>query len=80
MLFDLGKPAEALAAFGATLKKEPNRLGAMPGAVKAAAKAADSAKAAQHYRAAAALTESGEPGANRHRRDASFPGEAKVAP
>src|SRR5262245_31861649 len=56
MLLDRGKPADALAAFETTLKKEPNRLGATLGAAKAAEKAGDSAKAAQHYRAAVALT------------------------
>ena len=61
MLLELGKPAEALAAFEATLKKEPNRLGAMLGAAGAAAKAGNSAKAEQHYRAAVALTESADP-------------------
>jgi Tfp pilus assembly protein PilF len=61
MLLDRGKPADALAAFEATLKKEPNRLGAELGAAKAAAKAGDSAKAAQHYRAAVKLTESADP-------------------
>ncbi|MFL4978861.1 MAG: tetratricopeptide repeat protein [Xanthobacteraceae bacterium] len=61
MLLELGKPAEALAAFEATLKKEPNRLGAMLGAARAAAKAGNSAKAEQHYRAAIALTESADP-------------------
>jgi tetratricopeptide (TPR) repeat protein len=61
MLLDRGKPAEALAAFEATLKKEPNRLGATLGAAKAAAKVGDSAKAAQHYRAAVKLTENADP-------------------
>jgi tetratricopeptide (TPR) repeat protein len=61
MLLDRGKPAEALAAFKATLKKEPHRLGATLGAAKAAMAAGDSAKAAQHYRAAVMLTESADP-------------------
>ena len=61
MLLAVGKPAEALAAFEATLKKEPNRLGATLGAARAAAKAGDGAKAAQHYRAAVALTENADP-------------------
>jgi hypothetical protein len=50
MLLERGKPAQALAAFEATLKKEPNRLGATVGAAKAAEKAGDNAKAEQHYR------------------------------
>src|SRR6195952_744785 len=44
MLLESGKPKEALAAFEATLKKEPNRLGAYMGAAKAAAKSGDDAK------------------------------------
>ena len=39
---------EALAAFEATLKKEPNRLGAYVGAAKAAEKSGDNAKARQY--------------------------------
>jgi Tfp pilus assembly protein PilF len=50
MLLESGKPAEALAAFEATLKKEPNRLGAYLGAAKAAEKAGDNAKAREYYR------------------------------
>ena len=50
MLLERGKPAEALAAFEATLKKEPNRLGATVGAAKAAEKAGDSAKAEEYYK------------------------------
>jgi hypothetical protein len=45
MLLDRGMAKEALAAFEATLKKEPNRLGAYAGAAKAAEKAGDRAKA-----------------------------------
>jgi tetratricopeptide (TPR) repeat protein len=44
MLLDHGMAKEALAAFEATLKKEPNRLGAAVGAAKAAEKAGDMAK------------------------------------
>jgi tetratricopeptide (TPR) repeat protein len=49
MLLERGKPAEALAAFETTLKKEPNRLGATVGAAKAAEKAGDNAKAQEYY-------------------------------
>jgi tetratricopeptide (TPR) repeat protein len=49
MLLERGMPAEALAAFEATLKKEPNRLGAYLGAAKAAAKSGDAAKAREYY-------------------------------
>ncbi len=41
MLLDRGMAKEALAAFEATLKKEPNRLGAELGAARAAEKAGD---------------------------------------
>src|SRR5215468_8166187 len=49
MLLDRGKPAEALVAFEATLKKEPNRLHAYIGAAKAAEKSGDAAKAKEYY-------------------------------
>jgi tetratricopeptide (TPR) repeat protein len=61
MLLDHGMAKEALAAFEATLKKEPNRLGATLGAAKAAERAGDRAKARQHYAAAVALTENADP-------------------
>ena len=51
MLLESGNmPREALAAFEATLKKEPNRLGAYAGAAKAAEKAGENAKAQEYYR------------------------------
>ena len=50
MLLEHGKPAEALTAFEATLKKEPNRLGACVGAAKAAEKSGESAKALEYYK------------------------------
>jgi hypothetical protein len=49
MLLESGNAKEALAAFEATLKKEPNRLGATVGAARAAEKAGDSAKARDYY-------------------------------
>jgi tetratricopeptide (TPR) repeat protein len=49
MLLDRGMAKEALAAFEATLKKEPNRLGAYLGAAAAAEKAGDVAKARDYY-------------------------------
>jgi hypothetical protein len=48
MLLERGMAPDALAAFEAVLKKEPNRLGAYTGASRAAAKAGDTAKARQH--------------------------------
>src|SRR4051794_3197252 len=55
MLLESGKPAEALAAFEATLSKEPNRLGATVGAAKAAEKAGDNAKAQEYYKKVVAI-------------------------
>jgi tetratricopeptide (TPR) repeat protein len=49
MLLERGMAKEALAAFEATLKKEPNRLGAYVGAAAAAEKAGDIAKARGYY-------------------------------
>ncbi|MET1081890.1 MAG: tetratricopeptide repeat protein, partial [Burkholderiales bacterium] len=49
MLLDRGMTNEALAAFEATLKKEPNRLGAYVGAAKAAEKTGDVAKAREYF-------------------------------
>jgi tetratricopeptide (TPR) repeat protein len=49
MLLESGMAKEALAAFEATLKKEPNRLDAYVGAAKAAEKAGDPAKAREYY-------------------------------
>ncbi len=57
MLLERGMAKEALAAFEATLKKEPNRLGASVGAAKAAEKAGDAAKARQHYAEVVALAD-----------------------
>ena len=45
MLLEMHRPADALQAFEATLKHEPNRFRALLGASRAAAKAGDSAKA-----------------------------------
>jgi tetratricopeptide (TPR) repeat protein len=55
MLLERGMPNEALAAFEATLKKEPNRLGAYVGAAKAAEKAGDSNKARTYYEKVVAI-------------------------
>jgi uncharacterized protein HemY len=45
MLLKSGNATEALAAFEATLKKEPNRLGAYVGSARAAERSGDKAKA-----------------------------------
>jgi hypothetical protein len=49
MLLESGNSSEALAAFEATLRKEPNRLGAYVGAAKAAEKSGESVKAREYY-------------------------------
>jgi hypothetical protein len=56
MLLDSGMAKEALVAYEAVLKKEPNRLAATVGAANAAAKADDAAKAKQHTAKVMALT------------------------
>jgi tetratricopeptide (TPR) repeat protein len=61
MLLEQGMAKEALAAFEATLKKEPHRLGATLGAAAAAEKLGDAAKAREHYAEAVALTENADP-------------------
>jgi tetratricopeptide (TPR) repeat protein len=61
MLLERGMAKESLAAFEATLKKEPHRLGATLGAAKAAEKAGDAAMARQYYTAAVTLTENADP-------------------
>jgi tetratricopeptide (TPR) repeat protein len=50
MLLESGNAKEALTAFEATLKKEPNRLGAYVGAAIAAETSGDNAKAREHYK------------------------------
>src|SRR5215467_1747159 len=61
MLLDRGMAKEALAAYEAVLKKEPNRLAAYVGATRSAEKAGDLAKARQYYAAAVALAEDADP-------------------
>jgi Tfp pilus assembly protein PilF len=61
MLLERGMAKEALAAFEATLTKEPHRLGATLGAAKAAEKLGDTVKARTHYAAAVALAENADP-------------------
>jgi hypothetical protein len=62
MLLDRGMASDALAAFEATLKKEPNRLGATIGAAKSAAKAGDVTKARQYYVKVATLADDADEG------------------
>lgn len=61
MLLEQGKPAEALAAFEATLKKEPNRLGAFAGAARAAQSAGDDTKARDYYEEIAGIADGADP-------------------
>ena len=49
MLLDRAMAKEAVTAFEATIKKEPNRLGAYMGAARSATKAGDAAKARQYF-------------------------------
>ncbi len=49
MLLAAGKPQEALVAFEATMKKEPNRFRGLYGGASAAVAAGDSAKARTYY-------------------------------
>ena len=60
MLLDRGMAKEALVAFEATLKKEPNRLGAFVGAMQAAAKAGDTAKAQEYSKKIVAMAGSAD--------------------
>ncbi len=48
MLLQMDKPAAALEAFEATLKKEPNRFRALSGAVRAATRAGQADRARAH--------------------------------
>jgi tetratricopeptide (TPR) repeat protein len=57
MLLERGSAREASAAFEATLKKEPNRLGAHVGAARAAENSGDLAKARLHYAKVVELSE-----------------------
>ena len=56
MLLERGLTTEALAAFEAVLKKEPNRLGATVGAARSAEKFGDKSKARQHWAKVVELT------------------------
>src|SRR5580704_8720293 len=49
MLLDSGNAKDALAALEGTLKKEPNRLGALAGAARAAAQLGDTSRARNYF-------------------------------
>ena len=60
MLLESGNAKDALVAFEATLKKEPNRLGAYVGAAKAAEKSGESAKAQEYYSKVVAIADAAD--------------------
>jgi tetratricopeptide (TPR) repeat protein len=60
MLLDRGMAKEALAAYEAVLKKEPNRLDAYIGAAKSAGKAGETAKAKQYSSKVISLTKNAD--------------------
>jgi hypothetical protein len=60
MLLERGMAKEALAAFEATLKKEPNRLGAYAGAALAAEKSGDLTKAREYYGKVVAIADNAD--------------------
>ena len=66
---------EALAAFEATLEKEPNRLGATIGAAKAAEKLGDAAKARQYSAQGRCACRECRPGQARNRRGPKVDGQ-----
>jgi Tfp pilus assembly protein PilF len=57
MLLERGMAKEALAAFEATLKKEPNRLAAYVGAAKAAEESGDKVKAREYFQKIATIAD-----------------------
>ena len=62
MLLEQGKSGEALVAFEATLKKEPNRLAATAGAAKSAEKSGDSAAARMYFSKVIAIADGADKG------------------
>jgi tetratricopeptide (TPR) repeat protein len=60
MLLQMNRPAEALEAFEATLKKEPNRFRALVGAATAASLSGDRQKAGTYSAALAKICERGD--------------------
>jgi cytochrome c5 len=60
MLLAVGKPADALTAFEATMKKEPNRFRATYFAAKAAAAAGNQALARKYFGELVAICQAGD--------------------
>ena len=61
LLMEAGRPADALAAYRATLTREPNRARTLHGAARAAAAAGDRDAAADYYRQLLALMDRADP-------------------
>ena len=57
MLLEMGRPAEALAAYEASLREAPNRFNSLDGAARAADAAGQPARAAELYRKLLEMTE-----------------------
>jgi tetratricopeptide (TPR) repeat protein len=60
LLLELGRPAEALAEYEASLKRAPRRLIGLYGAAKAAKLAGNNAAASRYFRELAELTKDGD--------------------
>ncbi len=60
LLLELGRPADALAAFEASLNRAPRRLAGLHGAARAARLAGDTAKARGYYAELLDVTKSGD--------------------
>lgn len=60
LLLDLGRPADALLEFEASLKRAPLRLNGLSGAARAASLAGNRPKARDHYARVVQLTKSGD--------------------
>ena len=56
LLMDLGKPADALAQYEASIAKEPNRFRGLYGAALAAERSGDAKRARVHYAKLASVT------------------------
>lgn len=62
MLLENGNAKDAITAFEATLRKEPNRLGAYVGAAIAAEKSGDNAKAREYYKKVVEIADAADDG------------------
>jgi hypothetical protein len=62
MLLENGNAKEAIAAFEATLRKEPNRLGAYVGAAIASDKSGDNVKAREYYKKVVEIADAADDG------------------